>query len=154
MGPRRIVLPDAEFILYLGLRQVAAAIPVFQLELVQILEMPLERLPDQRRSIHFVALRGKIRRPQKLLIQYNLYRFHCGLPSTVYFHILCCEHLLELSSLGDCSLAAAVLKVPANVWAAERHFSTKAFNLARAWSHCSDTWSRYFFAPSIGSGSN
>jgi hypothetical protein len=56
--------------------QIPPAIPIFQFQLVQVFEMPIERLPDQRGSIHLISFRRQVGGLQKLFVQDYLYRFH------------------------------------------------------------------------------
>ena len=74
--PRRGVLPYTKFLLALRVGQIPPAIPIFQFQLVQVFEMPTERLTDQRGSIHLMSLRRQVGGLQELSVQDYLYRLH------------------------------------------------------------------------------
>jgi hypothetical protein len=63
--------------------QIPAPVLLFQFQCTQALEVLLQSLADQSRSIHLVPLGRKIGRFQELGIQHDLYNFHCGFSSTV-----------------------------------------------------------------------
>jgi hypothetical protein len=56
--------------------QIPPAIQIFQFQLVQVFEMPIESLPDQSGSIHLISLRRQVGGLQELFVQDYLYRFH------------------------------------------------------------------------------
>jgi len=82
--PRGYFLPGDVLVFSLWMRQIGEALLLFEFTYPQALEVRGQGRANQRRTVDFLALSRHVRGPAEFCGQDHLYRFHCGVPSTVY----------------------------------------------------------------------
>jgi hypothetical protein len=86
--PRRNLLPRKILLDALRPSLITAPVSFLELQHPQSPEVFLEGLPNQCRSIHFLALGCDVRGLQEFCVENNLDGFHCGVLYTVYWIVV------------------------------------------------------------------